>query len=92
MAQMKIELIDDWKKVIAKAWSVRFGMLAGFFTALNALIELGGKTPSKYGSTPPKTLLVLAVLSGLAGFLSRFLKQPEMINAPDVQSEADQQA
>lgn len=72
---MRFELAEDWKTVLTKAWSVRFGFMGALFAVLNALMELGLVLPYLQDYVAPKTFLVLALLSGVAGFVSRFLKQ-----------------
>jgi hypothetical protein len=73
-----MKLIDNWKDVLTKAWSVKFGMLGGLFYVVNALIDLGGVLPYLQDYLPPKTFLVLALVCALAGFISRFFKQPDL--------------
>jgi hypothetical protein len=73
-----MQLIDNFASVATRAWSVRFGAAAGVFTLLNFLQEFGLVLPYLEGVLPPKTYLVAALVCGMAGFASRFLKQNGM--------------
>ena len=64
-------LIDDWKKVLEKAWSVRLGLAAGFCTAADNIL------PFVADDIPKGLFLALALIFGVAGFMARFLKQED---------------
>lgn len=81
-----MQLIDNWQAVLTKSWSSRFGLAAGLFTVLNALTELGLVLPYLDGVLPKKTLLVLSILCAVAGYASRFIKQPTLHQAPEGES------
>lgn len=72
---MTIALIDDWKKVLTQAWSVKFGIGAGIFTVLNFITQFSSLLPYMQGVLPDKTFMLLALACGVAGFAARFLKQ-----------------
>lgn len=64
-----MKLYDNWKTIIAKAWSIRFMALAFLFTMIEVML------PYYSDSFPPK---VFALLSGAAvagAFLSRLVAQ-----------------
>ena len=38
----KICLLDDWRRVLRRAWSIRFSLLAATFTAAEVVVPLFG--------------------------------------------------
>lgn len=72
---MKMVLIEDWRTVLAKAWSVRFGMLGAMFYVVGFLIDMGAVIPFLDGVLSKRTLFILSLLSATAGFVSRFIQQ-----------------
>lgn len=41
-ANRKIGLLDDWWRVLRRAWSIRFSLLAAAFTAAEVVVPLFG--------------------------------------------------
>lgn len=70
-----MRLIDDWRRVLKHAWSVRLGVLAGLFQGLDIIIQL---TVGQMGEVSV-ALRILAGLSAMAAFVSRFIAQPKTI-------------
>ncbi len=68
-------LIEDWQKVLTKAWSVKFNILAIIFGATEAVL------PQLQDAIPPGTFAVLAALAAGASLVSRLLAQKEFPNA-----------
>jgi hypothetical protein len=69
-----IRLVDNWRTVLTRAWSVRFGVLAGLFEGLNIFLQI---TVERL----PEVSLPLRVAAGgcaCAALVSRFIAQPEM--------------
>lgn len=66
-----MKLIDDWKRVLLEAWSVRWIVLANLLGAAPMLID------GLDGQVKPRTLAVLVLLANVAALISRFIKQPE---------------
>jgi hypothetical protein len=70
-AEGDMNLVDDWKYVLKRAWSIRLMLLAGLFSGLEiALPILDGILPIPRG--------VFAALSGTttaAAFVARLLAQ-----------------
>jgi hypothetical protein len=68
-----VKLNPDWKRILKKAWSVRFLVLAGLFSAAEvAMPLLAGVLPVPAG--------VFAVLSGLSvggAFVFRLIAQKD---------------
>lgn len=42
IAKPKICLLDDWRRVLRRAWSIRFSLLAAAFTAAEVVVPLFG--------------------------------------------------
>lgn len=66
-------LVNNWKTIILRAWSVRLIVLAGVFSALPVFFSL--VDANTLGVSP----LVFAALSSLASagaFIARLLAQP----------------
>lgn len=74
-----MRLIDDWKTVARKAWSVRLGIVAGAFTGIDIMMQI---TVGQLGDVSV-WLRVAAGLSAMAAFVSRFIAQPKMTGAGD---------
>lgn len=64
-----MKLLGDWKQILTKAWSIRFMVLAGVFSAAEVIVPL-------YADAIPRNLF--AILSGISvagAFISRLLAQ-----------------
>ena len=67
-----MKLIDDARKVLRHAWSVRFGVLAAVFSGLEVIVPL-------FVDAMPRALFaVLSFLTVVAAVLARFVAQPRM--------------
>ena len=67
-----MELVDNAKTVLMKAWSVRLALLGALFSA--AEVALPFFTPF----VPPKTMAVLALISSCGAAVARVVSQPKM--------------
>lgn len=65
-------LLPDWKKVLRKAWSVKFLALSGVLSGCEALMQITGTSFLPAGVGPA----VIGVLSAL-GIFARVLAQKE---------------
>lgn len=65
-------LLPDWKKVLRKAWSVKFLALSGVLSGCEAVMQITGTSFLPAGVGPA----VIGVLSAL-GILARVLAQKE---------------
>lgn len=77
-----MELIDDWKSVLAKAWSVKFNIAATIFGAAEvvaALIQPEG--------VPRGVFAGIAACISIAANVSRLMAQKELSNAPAAAAE-----
>lgn len=70
-----MELIEDAKNVLLKAWSVRFAILAGLFSGLEALTAV---LPYLDGIFPPHALAGLGALAAIGAVGARIVDQPKM--------------
>ena len=68
-----MHLIDDWRKILNKAWSMRFATI----TAVLALAEQ--VIPQLNGVVPPMAYAVLSI----AVVVARMIPQPKMHDASD---------
>ena len=71
-AKPKICLLDDWRRVLRRAWSIRFSMLAACFTAVEVVLPF-------LGDLLPRGLFVLlAFAASLGATVARLVAQPKM--------------
>lgn len=73
-------LIEDWKLVLAKAWSMRLILLSSLLSGLEAAMPLITDFFQPLGIIPPGTFAILAVLVSAAAGISRLVAQPAMTN------------
>ncbi len=66
-------LIEDWKLVLSKAWSVKFQVLAAFFTTLEATVPY-----VKPDGTNSNVFALLAGSATLLALIARVLAQKEL--------------
>lgn len=68
----RICLLNDWRRVLRRAWSIRFSLLAAAFTAAEVVVPL-------FSDVLPRGLFVLLAFSASIGAaLARLVAQPEM--------------
>lgn len=75
---MAIALIDDWKVVLQKAWSVKFSVLSALLGGAEvavAIIEPDG--------VPRGAFAALAAFVSMSATVARILSQQELSKAPD---------
>jgi hypothetical protein len=73
-----MQLIEDWKAVLQKAWSVKFNVLAALLGGAEvavAIIEPEG--------VPRGAFAALAAFVSMAATVARILAQQELAKAPD---------
>ena len=70
-----MELIDDAKTVLTKAWSVRFALLSAFFSGAEALSLV---IPYLDGVFPKHVLAGLGALAAIGAVGARLVAQPGM--------------
>ena len=67
-----MELIQDAKTVLLKAWSVRLALLAAVFSAAEVAL------PFFAPFLPPHTMAILAVFASAGAAVARVVAQPKM--------------
>ena len=68
-----MKLLDDWKRIAAKAWSIKFMALSVLLTALEVMVGL-----TKPDGVPTVLFAVLAGIVGLGAMIARVLAQKEV--------------
>lgn len=71
-ATRKIFLLDDWRSVLRRAWSIRFSLLAAAFTAAEVVVPLFGDI------LPRGVFVLLAFAASIGATIARIVAQPEM--------------
>ena len=71
-AKLKICLLDDWRRVLRRAWSIRFSLLAAAFTAAEVVVPLFGDV------LPRGPFVLLAFAASIGATVARIVAQPEM--------------
>ena len=65
-------LLENWRQVLRRAWSIRFSVLAAAFTAAEGVVPL-------FGDVMPRGLFVLlAFAASIGATVARIVAQPEM--------------
>jgi hypothetical protein len=79
-----MKLIDGWKQILTGSWSVRFGVLAAFFSGLAAATAPGGPVAALFPQLESifglesGTLATIAALFGLLVGVARVTPQPKL--------------
>ena len=72
----KICLLDDWRRVLRRAWSIRFSLLAATFTAAEVVVPLFGDV--LLDVMPRGAFVLLAFSASIGAAIARLVAQPEM--------------
>lgn len=72
----KLCLLDDWRRVLRRAWSIRFSLLAAAFTAAEVVVPLFGDV--LLDVMPRGAFVLLAFAASIGATLARIVAQPEM--------------
>ena len=75
-AKPKICLLDDWRRVLLRAWSIRFSLLAAAFTAAEVVVPLFGDV--LLDVMPRGAFVLLAFAASIGATVARIVAQPEM--------------
>ncbi len=67
-----MELIEDAKTVLMKAWSVRLALLSAVLSAMEVAL------PFFTTFIPPHTMAILAVCTSAGAAIARVVAQPKM--------------
>ena len=68
-----MKLVDNWRAVLARAWSIRLILLAGLFSGLEAALPFIGQLPFN-----PWWLSVITTLVVAGAFVARLVAQPSI--------------
>jgi len=71
-----MKLLPDWKRVLRRAWSVKFSLLATALTGAAAAL------PVFMDQVPPTWFLLLCTFVPLAAAVARLVDQPRMHDEP----------
>lgn len=73
-------LIDDWRAVLRKAWSIKLILVAGVFSGLEALIQIATALDliENYTWMPRGWFALLGFAASNAAFVTRLLAQKEL--------------
>jgi len=69
-----MRLIDDWKHVLKRAWSIRLLILAGILSGLEIAFTVFVNNPP----IPPGIFAVLSGLTTAAAFVARIIAQKDV--------------
>jgi hypothetical protein len=72
----RISLLDDWRRVLRRAWSIRFSLLAAAFTAAEVVVPLFGDV--LLDVMPRGVFVLLAFAASIGATVARIVAQPEM--------------
>jgi hypothetical protein len=75
-AKLKICLLDDWQRVLRRAWSIRFSLLAAAFTAAEVVVPLFGDV--LLDDMSRGAFVLLAFAASIGATVARVVAQPEM--------------
>lgn len=70
-----MRLIHNWRRVLLRAWSVRFGILAGLLEGINIFLQITVDRMAEVSVA----LRIAAGLCGCLALISRFIAQPKSI-------------
>jgi len=68
----QMHLLPDWKRILKRAWSVRFSVLAACFTAAEIVV------PVFSDILPRGVFVLLAFAASIGAAVARIVAQPEM--------------
>ena len=74
--KLRICLLDDWRRVLRRAWSIRFSLLAAAFTAAEVVVPLFGDV--LLDVMPRGAFVLLAFAASIGATVARIVAQPEM--------------
>ena len=72
MSARKFCLLDDWRKIARRAWSIRLSIVAAIFTAAEVVVPLFGDV------LPRGAFVLLAFAASIGATVARIVAQPEM--------------
>lgn len=70
-------IVDEWRKIAARAWSIRLAILSTIFTGVD--VAIGYLAPAH----PSRTFAVLAGFASAAAVAARLIQQSNMTKPDD---------
>lgn len=67
-----MNLIEDWRRILRYAWSLRLAILAGAFSAAEAIL------PLFTDAMPRGVFAMLSALAAIGSAVARVIPQPKM--------------
>ena len=71
-ARRKIVLLEDWRRIARRAWSIRLSIVAAVFTAAEVVVPLFGDV------LPRGAFVLLAFIASIGAAVARLVAQPEV--------------
>lgn len=72
-----MNLIENWREVLKKAWSVRFILLAAFLSALEVALPILQDALVPTGLIPRGTFALLSAIATAGALVARVWAQPK---------------
>lgn len=72
ITRRKIVLLEDWRKIARRAWSIRLSIVAAVFTAAEVVVPLFGDV------LPRGVFVLLAFIASIGAAVARLVAQPEV--------------
>jgi len=72
ISRRKIVLLEDWRKIARRAWSIRLSIVAAVFTAAEVVVPLFGD------ALPRGVFVLLAFVTSIGAAVARLVAQPEV--------------
>lgn len=80
IAKPRFSLLQNWRRVLRRAWSIRFSLLAAVFTATEVVVPLLGDALQDVMQDviPRGVFILLAFVASIGATVARLVAQPEM--------------
>ena len=80
IAKPRFSLLENWRRVLRRAWSIRFSLLAAVFTAAEVVVPLLGDALQDVMQDviPRGVFILLAFVASIGATVARLVAQPEM--------------
>jgi len=69
ISRRKIVLLEDWRKIARRAWSIRLSIVAAVFTAAEVVVPLFGD------ALPRGVFVLLAFIASIGAAVARLVAQ-----------------
>lgn len=78
-----MNLHHDWKTILKRAWSIKLILLAGFFSGLEALVQVVTLFAGEMSSVPRGLFAILAFVASNGAFVTRLMAQRDLDKPKD---------